>query len=89
MTVSAGMSDGTGIAACIDDVRGHSRLGRCLNGPLVSKSPKEAAGLFGFVTLFLSVDNPVSSQRTRELLGWRTTQPELIPDFDRPSYFKA
>jgi NAD-dependent epimerase/dehydratase family protein len=64
-------------------------IGRRLNVPVVAKSPTEAAGLFGWLAPFLSLDNPVSSQRTREHLGWRPTQPELIPDIDRPSYFKA
>lgn len=30
----------------------------------------------------------VRELRTRELLGWEPTQPGLISDIDRPSYFK-
>jgi hypothetical protein len=38
---------------------------------------------------FVPVDDPTSSRLTQERLGWRPTQPELIPDIDRPIYFKA
>jgi nucleoside-diphosphate-sugar epimerase len=64
-------------------------IGRRLNVPLVSKSPEEAAGHFGWFALFAAADVPASSQRTRELLGWQPKQPGLIPDLDRPSYFEA
>ncbi|MFP3246585.1 MAG: 3-beta hydroxysteroid dehydrogenase, partial [Paraburkholderia sp.] len=37
---------------------------------------------------FASIDNPTSSQRTRELLGWEPAQPGLIADIDRPRYFE-
>jgi nucleoside-diphosphate-sugar epimerase len=62
-------------------------IGRRLNVPVVTKSPEEAANHFGWLALFLSVDNPTSSKLTQEQLGWRPTQPSLIPDVDRPSYF--
>ena len=64
-------------------------IGRRLNLPVVAKSPEEAADHFGWFAHFAAIDNPASSQRTRELLGWRPTQPGLIPDLDRPRYFEA
>jgi nucleoside-diphosphate-sugar epimerase len=64
-------------------------VGRHLKVPVVTKSPKEAAGNFRWLAPFLSVDNPASSQRTRELLGWQPKQPGLIPDLDRPRYFET
>jgi nucleoside-diphosphate-sugar epimerase len=64
-------------------------IGRRLNRPIVSKSPEEAAEHFGWFAHFAALDNPASSQRTRELLGWEPKQPGLIPDLDRPSYFEG
>jgi nucleoside-diphosphate-sugar epimerase len=64
-------------------------IGRRLNVPVVSKSPEEAADHFGWLSHFVSIDCPVSSAQTQERLGWRPTQPSLIADIDRPSYFEA
>ena len=64
-------------------------IGRRLNVPVVSKAPAEAADHFGWFAHFAAIDNPASSQRTRELLGWQPKQPGLIADLDRPSYFEA
>ena len=62
-------------------------IGRRLKVPLVTKSPKEAAGYFGWLAPFLSVDNRVSSALTQELLGWRPARPGLIPDLEEGHYF--
>jgi nucleoside-diphosphate-sugar epimerase len=62
-------------------------IGRRLNVPVVSKSAEEAAKHFGWFAHFAAMDNPASSQRTRELLGWKPKEPGLIADLDRPSYF--
>jgi nucleoside-diphosphate-sugar epimerase len=64
-------------------------IGRRQNVPVVSKAPEEAAGHFGWFAHFAALDNPASSQRTRELLGWRPRQPALIPDLDRARYFET
>jgi nucleoside-diphosphate-sugar epimerase len=64
-------------------------IGRRLNVPVVAKSPEEAADHFGWFAHFAAIDNPASSQRTRELLGWQPKQPGLIPDLDRPRYFET
>jgi nucleoside-diphosphate-sugar epimerase len=64
-------------------------IGRRLNLPVVAKSDAEAAEHFGWFTRFAAADMPASSQRTRELLGWRPKQPALIPDLDRPRYFET
>jgi nucleoside-diphosphate-sugar epimerase len=63
-------------------------IGRRLNIPVVSKSPEEAADHFGWFARFAGLDCPASSARTRHRLGWSPTQPSLIPDIDRPIYFK-
>jgi nucleoside-diphosphate-sugar epimerase len=62
-------------------------IGRRLNVPVVSKTPEEAAGHFGWFAHFAAIDCPASSKRTRELLGWQPNQPGLIADIDQPSYF--
>lgn len=63
-------------------------IGRRLNLPVVSKSPEEAAQHFGWFAHFAAIDNPTSSARTRQQLGWSPKQPGLIPDLDREAYFK-
>jgi nucleoside-diphosphate-sugar epimerase len=64
-------------------------IGRRLNVPVVSKSAEEAAGHFGWISHFASIDCPASSAQTREQLGWRATHASLIADIDRPNYFEA
>lgn len=64
-------------------------IGRRLNMPVVSKSPEEAADHFGWLAYFLGIDGPASSKMTQERLGWRPTQPGLIPDLDQAHYFGA
>ncbi|TXK71678.1 SDR family oxidoreductase [Paenibacillus sp. N3.4] len=64
-----------------------SVIGRRLNVPIISKSPEEAAGHFGWLAHFLSMDYPMSSALTQERFGWRPVQPTLIPDIDREQYF--
>jgi nucleoside-diphosphate-sugar epimerase len=64
-------------------------IGKHLNIPVVSKSREQAAQHFGWFAHFAAMNVPASSQRTRELLGWQPTQPELIADLDRPRYFKT
>jgi nucleoside-diphosphate-sugar epimerase len=62
-------------------------IGRRLNIPVVSKSPDEAAGHFGWFAMFAGIDAPTSSARTRSQLGWRPEQPGLIADIDHSAYF--
>jgi nucleoside-diphosphate-sugar epimerase len=65
-------------------------IGRGLNVPVVSKSPEEAAGHFGWLGLFVGLDAPASSAQTQQRLGWRpTAQPGLISDLDQMRYSEA
>jgi len=65
-------------------------IGRGLNVPVVSISPEEAAGHFGFLAFFVGADCPAPSALTQERLGWRpTTQPGLIEDLDHATAFAA
>ena len=62
-------------------------IGRRLNLPVVAKSQDEAADHFGWLAHFVGIDCPASSAQTQGRLGWRPTQPGLIPDLDHPHYF--
>jgi nucleoside-diphosphate-sugar epimerase len=64
-------------------------IGRRLDVPVISKSAEEANQHFGWFAHFAALDNPASSRRTRELLGWQPKQRGLIADLDGPGYFKA
>ncbi|WP_276356551.1 SDR family oxidoreductase [Cohnella caldifontis] len=62
-------------------------IGRRLGVPTKSMAPEEAAGHFGWLKHFVSVDLPASSALTRERFGWRPMQPSLLADLDREQYF--
>jgi hypothetical protein len=62
-------------------------LVRRLNVPVVSKSQEDAAGHFGWITNFFTLDGPASIAQMREGLQWRPVQPGLIVDFDSDHYF--
>lgn len=64
-----------------------SVIGRRLNLPVVSMSPEKANEHFGFLGVFAAMDIRASSQRTRELLGWQPTGPDLLADIDQPGYY--
>jgi nucleoside-diphosphate-sugar epimerase len=63
-------------------------IGRGLNVPVVSKSPEEAAGHFGWIARFFGIDGPASSALTQERLGWRPVQPGIIADLNGEHYFE-
>jgi len=64
-------------------------VGRRLTLPVTSKTPAEANERFSWFSMFAGMDAPASSQPTRELLGWKPKQPELIADIDRAAYFEG
>ncbi len=64
-------------------------VGRRLNLPVVSKSPEEAVGHFGFLGHFIGRDLSASAKQTSTVLGWLPTGPGLIADIDRPRYFEG
>jgi nucleoside-diphosphate-sugar epimerase len=64
-------------------------IGRRLGVPAVSKSPEQAAALFGFIGHVLAMDGASSSARTQERLGWRPGQPGLIADLENGRYFET
>lgn len=64
-------------------------IGHRLKVPIASVAPEEAANHFAWFAHFAAMDVPASSQKTRELLGWRPKQYGLIADLNRESYFKT
>jgi nucleoside-diphosphate-sugar epimerase len=62
-------------------------VGRRLGVPVVAKSHDEAAAHFGWFGMFLGADLPTSSARTRALLDWTPTGPDLLTDIDQPGYY--
>ena len=63
-------------------------IGRRLQVPVVAKASEQAADHFGWFAHFAALDNPASSRRTREVLGWQPTQAALIADLDHGRYFE-
>jgi nucleoside-diphosphate-sugar epimerase len=62
-------------------------IGRNLGVQVQSIPPKEAEAQFSFLARFVGLDNPTSSDRTRELLDWEPTHAGLIADMDEGHYF--
>jgi nucleoside-diphosphate-sugar epimerase len=60
-------------------------IGRRLGLPVASRSPDEAPAHFGFYGTIVGTDQPASSTRTRELLGWQPSEPGLLADFGASS----
>ena len=62
-------------------------IGRGLKIPVVSLSPEEAAGHFGWIGMFAGLDMPASSALTQERLGWHPTQKAgMIEDLDHMNW---
>ncbi len=61
-------------------------IGRGLKLPVVSQSPEEAAGHFGWLATFAGLDMPASSALTQEQLGWHPTGPGMIADLEQMRY---
>jgi len=64
-------------------------IGRRLGVPVVSLTPEEAAEHFGWFKMFVGMDMPASSARTRATLGWEPEGPGLIEDINQPGYFEG
>ena len=62
-------------------------IARKLGVPAVSKTPEEAAAYLGFIGHVLGMDGTASSTLTQERLSWHPTQPGLIEDLEKGTYF--
>jgi nucleoside-diphosphate-sugar epimerase len=61
-------------------------IGRGLKVPVVSMSPEEAAGHFGWLAHFVGMDLAASGAQTQEQLKWSPTGPSLITDLENMRY---
>jgi nucleoside-diphosphate-sugar epimerase len=57
-------------------------IGRRLGVPAAPVAAENAGQHFGYLSGFVGLDNPTSSQITRDLLGWAPARPGLIADLD-------
>jgi nucleoside-diphosphate-sugar epimerase len=65
-------------------------IGRGLHLPATSVPAEKAAEAFGgLLGMVAQLDNPTSSARTRERLGWKPTHPGLIADIGEGHYFAS
>jgi nucleoside-diphosphate-sugar epimerase len=64
-----------------------SVIGRGAGVPTASISASDAAGQFSFLGAFVGIDNPVSSEVTRKVLGWDPVEPGLLEDLEHGHYF--
>ncbi len=55
-------------------------IGRGLSVPVISLSPEQAAGHFGWLARFAGLNITGSSAQTRRKLGWNPTGPTLLTD---------
>jgi nucleoside-diphosphate-sugar epimerase len=62
-------------------------IGRKLGLPTASIAAEDASEHFSFLGPFVSLDNPVSSELTRDRLAWQPVEPGLIADLDEGHYF--
>jgi nucleoside-diphosphate-sugar epimerase len=62
-------------------------IGRKLGLPVVSIPPEAAGAHFGWLGRFFAIDQPASSEITRERMGWSPTHPGLIEDLEQGHYF--
>ena len=62
-------------------------IGAGLGVPSVSLSTDEAQAHFGWFYPFASINQPTSSARTRDVLGWQPKAPDLLTDMANAGYF--
>jgi nucleoside-diphosphate-sugar epimerase len=62
-------------------------IGDQLGLPTASIGPDDMEAHFSWLAGFVGHDNPVSSERTRTLLGWEPTHPGLLADLREGHYF--
>jgi nucleoside-diphosphate-sugar epimerase len=63
-------------------------IGRGTGLEVKSVSEEGLADYFSFLAGFITLDNPTSNTKTRELLDWQPTHPGLIEDYAAGHYFE-
>jgi nucleoside-diphosphate-sugar epimerase len=58
-----------------------------LDVPVESVPAEQFLADLGWVAGLAGIDNPASSTRTRELLGWKPVNPGLVEDLEAGRYF--
>lgn len=61
-------------------------VGHILGLPVVSGTFSEVQSLDGFLAFVMSIDNPTSSRKTRQLLGWEPVGRKLLDDIKAGVY---
>jgi len=65
-------------------------IGRGVNVPAKTVAADQAGALLGgFLAMVAQLDNPTSSARTRELLGWKPAHAGLLADIAEGHYFTS
>lgn len=64
-------------------------IGDHLGVPTEGVTPEQALAELGFVGAIAALDNPTSSELTRNVLDWRPTHPGLLDDLKSGHYFEA
>jgi nucleoside-diphosphate-sugar epimerase len=62
-------------------------IGRGTDLEVRSVPEEEIPAYFGFLAGFITLDDPTSNAKTRQLVGWEPTHPGLIEDLDAGHYF--
>ncbi len=62
-------------------------IGAGLGIPVKSLAGDEAQAHFEWLAPFVTIDNPTSSALTRNSLGWRPQERELLGDMRESGYF--
>jgi len=62
-------------------------IGAGLSLPVKSLSMEEAKEWLGWMAFFASIDNPASSEWTRQTFNWQPTGPGLLQDMREAGYF--
>lgn len=61
-------------------------IGRQVGVPAKSLTPEEAEAHFGGLAMWVAGNGPVSSERTRAVLGWEPKEIGIISDIERSDY---
>ncbi|GAA5912586.1 hypothetical protein JCM6882_004809 [Rhodosporidiobolus microsporus] len=62
-------------------------IGDKLSLPVKQLTPEEAKPALGFLAMFASLNNPVSTKKTKAALGWQPKEATLRQDLEAGAYF--